>query len=1052
MSLTIYKSSAGSGKTYTLAKEYLRLALRDKKYYQSILAVTFTNRAAQEMKERVLEFLIELSKGEHELLAIYATELNVTESEVQDKAKEVLTHLLHNYGFFSICTIDTFFHRVIRSFSREIGLQGSFGIELETDKVAEFIASDVFTDIEDPELKEWLVDFAGSKLGEGEGYEFRTELSDLAKQLFSEDFKNLPQAQFQDEHVKAKLKELKASLQAGLKSFEQALQDIHQQFERSFGQSGLSIDMIKHGGNLANFFNKLSQVGRLGNSDYNRIVGKQVEAAAVDGNNWLKSDKASKEYNDQVLHWVESSFRPLMNHAIEFMQKNEKAYFTAKVAIEHLYTLGLLSDLARRLQEYKREEEVIMISDLPDFLSQIIDDSGSPFIYEKVGTRYKHFLMDEFQDTSRLQWRNFKPLLEESLSNGNENIVVGDAKQSIYSWRGGDPSLLLRGIQQDFPQTKSEAGTVNYRSAKHVVAFNNALFAKAAEIMVTEMEESIDQVGAASFLETYSGVEQQVSAKNQSVDGLVHVEFLSTEKGEYFKEVAMQRTVETIEHLLAEGHDLNDIALLVRTNREAADLVNYVLEYKRSTPSTSLEVISDDGMLLKNSPVVHLVLAAFRHLLNPRDQTVLSDLVFKYQETVLGRTFTSHEDFLTLTEEGLPDSFRKHRSHMLHLPIFEMTEVIIRCFALDKIETEFAYLQAFQDAVLEYSKNHRSDLRLFLEWWTDTENKRSVKLTGALGAVEIITSHKAKGLQYPIVIVPFCNFDMNSRPHTSWYDAPISEGFEQIRTLPIDYKSELEKTEFSAAYKHEFAKWHLESLNVLYVAFTRAERGLIAFCDAPPKEKKNMYSSASKLLWAFFDQSSLPGWDEEAMTYKVGQLEVVKMKRTEDLIQLKGYQTNKWSNKLSIRKMGKAYYDDEIEKQRNEGILLHQILSEIRHWDQTSAVLDRYEKRNDISREDKERFGKLINALWENPQIKDWFSDQYRVKTEVVVLPKDGETKRMDRVILKDNEAKVIDFKNGQPRKGDETQVKEYVTLLNGMGYKASGYLLYLKNGEVIEL
>ena len=318
--------------------------------------------------------------------------------------------------------------------------------------------------------------------------------------------------------------------------------------------------------------------------------------------------------------------------------------------------------------------------------------------------------------------------------------------------------------------------------------------------------------------------------------------------------------------------------------------------------------------------------------------------------------------------------------------------------------------------------------------------------------MEIITSHKAKGLQYPIVIVPFCNFDMNSRTHTSWYDAPKGGGFEQISTLPINYKSELDKTDFSTAYKDEFAKWHLESLNVLYVAFTRAERGLIAFCEPPPKKRESMFGTASKLLWRFFENLSLDGWDAESMKYISGKLDVIPRKRSDNLIQLKGYQTNKWSNKLSIRKMGKAYYDDEIEKQRNEGILLHQILSEIKQWGHAGEVLERYEKRNDISNEDKERFQKLINGLWDNPQIKDWFSDQYVVKTEVVVLPKDGETKRMDRVILKDREAKVIDFKNGKPKKGDETQVKEYVELLTGMGYQASGYLLYLKTGEVLEL
>lgn len=1041
MSLTIYKSSAGSGKTYTLTREYLRLALRSPDYYQSILAVTFTNRAAQEMKERVLDFLIAISKNDHELVSAFANEMKVSQEVVIKKAKDTLTHLLHHYGFFSISTIDTFFHRVIRAFSREIGLQGSFGIELDSDKVAEFISSDIFTDIDDPQLKEWLIEFAGSKLGEGEGYEFRGEIRDLAKQLFQEEFKGLSQVQFSDEGAKEKLKKLKSNLLKVKKDFEQGLANTGRQFFVEQEASGIELDEFAGGSRqtLPNFFKKLID------GDLKDPFNKTILGAKEDPAKWTTKTSSKK---DLIMQFASNKAIPLVEQAVEFYDQNQSDYFTAKAALDHLYTLGLLSDLARRLQEYKREEEVIMISDLPDFLSQIIDDSGSPFIYEKVGSRYKHFLLDEFQDTSRLQWRNFKPLLEESLSTANENIVVGDAKQSIYSWRGGDPSLLLRGIQEDFPQVEWVAGEVNYRSAQNVIEFNNMLFSEASKQMAEQMSDVINPEGIEAFLQTYQGVEQQVAEHNKDVDGLVQVEFLEKEKGEYWKEVAMRRTVDMLEGLLQDGHDLNDIALLVRTNRDAADLVDFVQAYKQET-ETNIEVISDDGMLLRNSPVVQLLISAFQHLIYPTDKALLSDLVFKYQEVVRDHEFVTHDDFSLLTEEGLPEAFRKFKAHMLHLPIFEMTEVLVRTFELDKIESEFAYLQAFQDAILEYSKNHRSDVRLFMEWWEDAGSKRSVRLTGALGAVEIITSHKAKGLQYPIVIVPFCNFDMDSQRHTSWYKAPEKEDFEEVAALPIDYKSELEKTEFSSDYKKELAKWHLESLNVLYVAFTRAERGLIAFCEAPPKNRDKMYGTSSKLIWSVLEKSHPEGWNEAAGVFKTGQLEVQPRKEKEDLIKLKGYQSNKWSSKLSIRKTGKAYYDDEVEKQRNEGILLHQILSEITTWDMADDVLDRYEKRNDIAKEDKERFGKLFNDLWQNPEIKDWFGGDYEVKTEVVVLPKDGETKRMDRVIIKDKQAKVIDFKNGKPKKGDETQVKEYVDLLKGMGYDASGYLLYLKDREV---
>ncbi|MEP5610600.1 MAG: UvrD-helicase domain-containing protein [Cyclobacteriaceae bacterium] len=1045
MSLTIFKSSAGSGKTYTLAKEYLKLALRPEDYYKRILAVTFTNRAAEEMKERVLEFLIDISKGDHELIPVMSAELKKPKDEIQSRAKETLNHLLHNYGYFNITTIDTFFHRVIRAFSREIGLQGSFGIELDNDKVAEFITSDLYQGVEgNKQLKEWLVDFSMSQLSDGKGYEYRNEISLLAKQLFSEEFKKLPKGQFEDENSKQNIKLLKSELLKSKKQFEDKLISIGKIFYESLESAGLQSEDLAGGKtrSVANFFKKLI------NKEYTTLINSTVEKSRADASAW--STKTSDK-KDRIIHHAEASFMPLMNEALDFMNGNEGDYYTAKVILKHLYTLGLITDLSQRLQEYKREEELILISDLPDFLSQIIDDTGSPFIYEKVGSRYSHFLIDEFQDTSDFQWNNFKPLLEESLAQGHENIIVGDAKQSIYGWRGGGPSLLMSGVQRDLPAEVDQTASINWRSSKNVVEFNNTLFSSLPRVMGELMSDVIEEEEMQMIQTAYDSVVQEVSEPNSSVDGLVQIEFLESERGERWNIRALERTIEVIESLLREGHKLNDMALLVRTNWEATQIVNFVLDYRR-TNETQIEVISAEGMLLGNSSVVQLLLSAFKHLLSPDDDSILADLVFRYQQNSMGRTFSSHEDFLKLTEDGLPAVFRKHKEHLLHLPILELTEVLIRSFGLNTIEEEFAYLQAFQDAVLEFSKNNRSDIRLFLEWWEDAGAKRSVQLTGALDAIEVITSHKAKGLQYPIVFVPFCNFDFDSKSHPSWYDAPDKESFGQLKSLPVDYKSELDKTDFSSNYKQELAKWHLESLNVLYVAFTRAEIGFFAFCQPPPKEKKSMYGNASKLLWTFFEQNPLDEWSEGAMTFKKGTLSKKHRESKDGLVSLAGYPTNKWSTKLTIRKTGKAYYDDEVEQQRNEGILLHQILSEIVKWEQTDAVLDRYEKRMEITNEDRIRYEKTIKDLWDNPEVKKWFNGNHEVKTEVVVLPKDGETKRMDRVVIDGNEVKVIDFKSGQPKGQDEKQVREYTTLLQGMGYQTSGYLLYLKTGEVREV
>ena len=672
MSLTVYKSSAGSGKTYTLAKEYLKLALRSEDYYQKILAVTFTNRAAEEMKERVLDFLIKVARGKQELVSMFASELDQTEEHIIESAKKSLTHLLHHYGYFNITTIDTFFHRVIRSFSREIGLQGSFRIELDTDKVAEFITSDLYEGVEDNEqLREWLVAFSLEGLSEGEGYETRGQVGKLSKQLFQEEFKKLPQEQFTDGQIKKKIKLLKQDLIKNKKIFENHLIGIGRKAEEAMGVADLSIeDLLYKASGPGGFFPKLLQ------KEYDSLLTKRVEAARNDPNAWTSKSNPKR---DLILKVAENDLMVLMNEALEYIAVNKKDYYTANAVLKHLYTLGLMSDLAQKLQEFKKEEELIMISDLPDFLSQIIDDSGSPFIYEKVGSWYSHFLIDEFQDTSSFQWNNFRPLLEESLASGNENIIVGDAKQSIYGWRGGDPTLLLEQVQKDIPQAKVDpTKSTNWRSAPEIVAFNNQLFDALPTILAQEMGEVIAEDELVMITKTYDGVEQKVAETNSHLEGYVRLEFLEADRNEW-REQVMRRTIETMESLLKEGHRLNDMAILVRTNKEATEIVNHVLDYRR-TNETVIEVISAEGMLLENSAVVQLILSAFHHLVNPEDISIRANLTFRYQKDVKKRAFNAHEDFSKLSISGLPGSFTKYKQHLLHLPILELLEVLIRTF------------------------------------------------------------------------------------------------------------------------------------------------------------------------------------------------------------------------------------------------------------------------------------------------------------------------------------------------------------------------------------
>jgi len=1045
VSLTIFKSSAGSGKTYTLSKEYLKLSLRSPEYYQKILAVTFTNRAAEEMKERVLKFLIEISKRDHELIKTFAEELNISEDEVCKKANDTLTHILHNYSFFNITTIDTFFHRVIRSFSREIGLQGNFGIELDDSKVTDIISNDLYEGVEeDHKLRQWLIEFSMNRLEDGRGYESKNEIKSLANQLFSEEFKTISKTQIDDKELKEKIKDLQYQLFRLKQGFEKKLTNYSEAFFSHLLDNNLEVKDISYGKTgVAGFFIKLQ------NRKYDDLIGSRVESCLDNPESW--STKSNKK-RDLVLKAAENDFIPLLNETVNYWNDNNKSYQTANAVLRNLFTFGLLSDLANRLQQYKKEEEVIMISDLPDFLNKIINDSDTPFIYEKVGNRYQHFFIDEFQDTSIFQWRNFKPLIQESLANGNENIIVGDAKQSIYRWRGGDPSLLMHQVAADIPSTLiNDSNRINYRSASTIVDFNNLVFSRLPNLIQKLSSDKLSEAESQKVTTAYDGVNQQVASKNKDEVGLVQFEFLKKEKEEKYHELAMVRMVQLIEELYHQGHQLNQMAILVRRNFEAELIVNHLLEYKQSTGS-DIGVISAEGMLLKNSPIVRLLLTTFKYLLYPEDSVIEKELILRYQQTVLGRKIALHEDFVKLDHTFLPASFRKFQQHFLHLPIFELTEVLIRLFRLNELEQDISYLQAFQDVVLEFSKKNRSDIRKFLEWWKDEENKRSVQLIGALNAVEIITSHKSKGLQYPIVFIPFCNFEMDSKTHVSWYETPNLDPFGMVTQAPVSYSSSLSETYFSDIYMSELADTYLESLNILYVAMTRAESGLFVLAPKPSENTRNWLSDVSKPLWKFFTESEgLDGWNDATGIYKVGQLiPKLKSKKT-NVIELEAYPSYKWSSRISIRKTGKAFFDELVAEKVNEGILLHQILSEIINYRDTHTVLDRYEHRLEISREDRNRYEKLIVKLWEIEKVRSWFDDSGEVKTEVVVLPKDGEVKRIDRVIINGKEATVIDFKSGEPKSGDEKQLKEYIKLLEEMGYRTEGYLLYLQNKSMIK-
>jgi len=1068
----IYKSSAGSGKTYTIAKEYLKLALSAPKYFKGILAVTFTNKAADEMKDRVLSFLKAFSNGEESpLMKELEDYFHCDANEIKKRAEEVLGNILHDYSNFAITTIDTFFNQVIRTFTREIGLQGGFDIEMDLDDVLTEIIDKMLASLhEDDELRKWLVDFAIERLREGKSYEFREEIRNLARQLFQEQYKELESSLSGLSVERKTLKDLSNYLVDITNDFEDKLKEFGEEALSEIKKNGLSVDDFSSGkSGVAGQFIKWEK------GDFS-TPGKRVMDALEDPAKWFAKKSIVK---DQIESLVNQSLMTTLQEGYDFYLSHISAYRTAVEVNKYLYTFGLLNDLTIKIREYREEHEVILISDLPQFLKQIIDDSDAPYIYEKIGNRYHHFLIDEFQDTSAFQWGNFKPLVSNSLASGNFNMVVGDVKQSIYRWRGGNAELLLHQVATDVgkEQVSEKFLDVNYRSHEQVIQFNNELFQVTPFLLRDFLKNELSDLPKGlqnklqdrlqHLVQSYEGVAQDVPSFAKS-EGYINVSFTPKPKrgeNETWDDLAIKWTIAQVEILQQNGNSLKDIAILVRDSGQENKLVEAFGIYKQSdqiVPDCSYEVISAQAMYLTNAAVVNFLVAVFKYLNNQKEHIALIEVIYEYQVNILQNEIALNELFTNDMSNFLPESFVKYIHVLGRFPLYELTEILIRIFQLNEKEGELAYLQAFQDAILEYSKHEKGDLHSFLHWWGLKGKKRTVQFSENLEAIKILTIHKSKGLQYRNLIVPFCQWGMDHNAIFSnilWTQNLEEEPYNSLPAIPLRYSSVLKDSLFSEKYFDEKIKAHTDNLNLLYVALTRAEQNLLIHAQVPAKSRKQGdISLISDLMWDFL--KTLPDFNEEENRYEKGNMvqceETISETDESEEVYLKEYMSSKWRNKLSVKKQAGDYFEIEEAAQKlsvNLLALTRQILKEIEHKDQLETAIHASHMEMKITSEDADKLLKNVKKVLEHPLINSWYSGKYEVRNEVIVLPKDGQLKRLDRVLLDDDIATVIDFKITKANEVDKLQLLYYTDLLKQMGYaKVKGYLVYLGDVNVVEV
>lgn len=1064
--LIIYRSSAGSGKTRTLAKEYLKLALKHKSgYFRHILAVTFTNKATQEMKERIVRYLNDFIEGrdnslEHEL----KRELGQSDIEFKENCSELRSLILHQYSQFSISTIDAFFQKVIRSFTREAGLSGDYRLEADNEAVLEEVVNNLIDAIgEDKDLRRWIVEFAIQNLESDKPWDMRRGLIGFSKEILSEEFKLIERDFNKKTGDRKFLKDLLAELGKTTGSFVNHVRTLARKGFQLIEEHGFdSTDFKYQGGAGYKFFKNLTSLSRV--NDF-KEPGVQVSENLQDVYNW-PAPKTNRK--NEVFKLASSQLLPLMREILDFREKNYNRALSAEVVLQNFYAYGLMADISKKLQAYKAENNMMLLADAPQFLQELIGDSDAPFIYEKTGSFFKNYLIDEFQDTSNLQWGNFVPLITESLSSNHRNVIVGDVKQAIYRWRGGDLTLLQERLEQQIGAYRVARANLsdNYRSASNIISFNNQLFKSAAAFVSEETGTNLAE-------NAYTDVGQNIIRETK---GFVTIQFLEEEKDQEhkWKTLAKAQLVKTLEEWQEAGVKMKDIAILVRTNGEGQELVAHLLSYKNSAEAKATlnyDVISNESLRIDGAASVNLILAAMRYLNNHLDGVARAELAYEFarihQSGLALSDVFSVADQLTF-ESFLPNEFTSQKTELRKLPLFEMTEMLIRIFRLSDQERELAYLLAFQDIVLNFYTRERNDLQAFLEWWEDNKDsdKTSVKTSGSIDAAEILTIHKSKGLQFKYVIIPFCSWSLDHQGFKQpnlWVEADTPM-FKDAGYLSVKYGSKLENTVFASYYHHERTQIFLDNLNILYVALTRAEWGMKIF--APLKKLTNnkgelTVPDVSALLQYCITTNEALGnlWDKSAMRWHNGTLERIpgdKDFHQEELIKqlsLKHYPVSRWRDKLVIRQAGKTYFDSDKEEKVKYGIHVHSVLSYIHTKTDVDAALQRAIQEGLLTTLELDQVKEELQLLLSVPMISSWFDEGWEVRTEVPVILPGGEVSRFDRLLIKDNKAIVIDFKTGALSKTDQQQVLAYMDILRSMNFtEVEGNVLYVRTGEVVEV
>lgn len=1089
--LTVYKASAGSGKTFTLAVEYIKLLLLHPVSYRNILAVTFTNKATEEMKMRILSQLYGLAHGYSDSKAYsdkIVGDLHCTEDFVRERAAMALNSLIHHYTYFKVETIDKFFQRILRNLARELDLTANLRIELNDRQVEQMAVDFMIESLKnEDQVLSWMMSYILETIQGDKSWNVIKQVKDFGENIFREPYKKhgeelnriLSDDQFFNKYKQQLILLRKSNLDtmAGYaKDFFEATKDFAME-DFAYGKTG-----------IYNYFVKL----REGTFDGSQ-PGARVKDCMENPAKWGSSKSPNKKAVNDL---AEKRLVGILQAAEEERPRCYRMAKSAEITWTHFNQLRLLGVIEKKVRDMNQEANRFLLSDTQGMLHELIDDSDTPFIYEKIGSVLQHIMIDEFQDTGRLQWDNFRILLRNCMDQGTDNLIVGDVKQSIYRWRSGD-WRLLNGIQNEFDhqeKVRIVSLSTNYRSSRKVIEFNNHFFQKASQLEYERLSGIVGEE-AEALRTAYSDVRQEVPAGKDD-SGYVRIEMLPKS---IYDEHIMEKIAQVILEMKASGVPESKIAILARRN---IDIENTAVYFQNHLPD--IHIISDEAFRLDSSISVAIIITALRSLAHPTDLLCKTALAKYYQNDVLQNQIPDEQLLLSALGKEVCDAYKEwlpagfsdqgSQTRLLSMPIIDLMEELFSMFQLDRIKGQTAYICTLYDLVADFLKDNIADVDTVLNAWNETLFSKTIH-GDDIDGVRMVTIHKSKGLEFENVILPFCSWRLEKGGNTIWCDS-VDAPFNQLPILPIDYsKEKLVDTVYEDDYRQEHLQNSVDNLNLLYVAFTRAKKRLYVI-GQKKEEKDNSKGSGKKTAKSAIStpvlrselieacipelENVLPGSrvtenEDHSVVFEYGEcmedtVAQPEKKKTQNIflqketgvpLSMKSYQSKAAFRQSNSSVEFTTTEDDDLRQIEyiKRGNVLHQIFSRIHTTDDIQSILCQLRMDGILYDEVKpEELDRMLSNALADKRVREWFSNRWQVFNETTVLDTDPETgelvqKRPDRVMYDGNRLVVVDFKFAKKDERHVSQVRNYVRLFEKMGYKqVEGYVWYVATNKIIEV